>query len=300
VALAQSVDSVLRAEVKRMREEITVWRKEAQRAKQLKDEVEFLRNVTLLQHEEKVPIRIRELERDNGSLRKRIASLEERVKTYEQDEYRQRLALQRGTVGGWQTELARVAAASMGGDDGRQEDGNRQGSRDPSPRGRSGTIRGSPGVGPASDGINFRSRDRGGAPGSEIVIRPTGGETCANCRVRITALDRVSRQEKQAIEEELRITQRKLDEANNEIAAVQKWVKNLVANSHQYPMLALGQPSLEGVVGMEAPNREHDPRSSLGTAYFQRHQAPAERDLSGLKWSSSIAPPSTYLDAYRR
>lgn len=310
VALAQSVDSVLRGEVKRMREELTVWRKEAQRAKQLKDEVEFLRNVTLLQHEEKVPIRLRELERDNAALRKRVASLEEQVKSYEQDEYRQRLVQQRTSVGGWQNELARVAGTAAGnhgnadGNDARQGGGSggvltgsffEDRSRDPSPRGRSGTMRGSPGAGPSNDSIAFR-RDRG----AEIIIRPSGGETCSSCRVRISALDRASRQERQVLEEELRNTQKKLDEANTEISAVQNWVKNLVANAHQYPMLALGQPSLSAVAAMETPNREHDPRSSLGTAYTQRHQAPAEANLSGLKWASAVAPSNTYLDAYRR
>ena len=96
-----SMEVTLRGEVKRLREENSLLQKEAARANQLKNEVEFLRNVTLLQHEEKVPIRLRELEQENLSLRRRCSSLEERLRTLEAEDYRSQHVNYVNMLGEW-------------------------------------------------------------------------------------------------------------------------------------------------------------------------------------------------------
>lgn len=297
-AINQSIDSALRAEVKRMREEVTKLRKESQRASQLADEVAFLRNVTLLQHEEKVPIRLRELERENLGLRRQVATLEEKLKTYEHDEYRQRLAMQRNTLAAVGLDITgtggSTAITGKDADADKSGKGMRRRNTSLSPT----SFRRGTSVGGATPGAS-------GSPKVDIIVRgDTTLESCASCRLKIAAMERVNRADKKELQESLSLTQTRLDAANKELLAIQNWVKSVVANAHQYPHTSGQQPSLEHVATFTSPvgNRERalDPRSSLGERYFQQYADPAIRSQSGLAWSSTIAPAPTYLDARRR
>ena len=354
-AINQSIDAALRAEVKRMREEVTRLRKEAQRAARLDNEVKFLRNVTLLQHEEKVPIRLRELERDNLSLRRQVAVLEERLKSYDNDEYRQRLALQRSLVGsgGGGAQPVLLSGINIGGgggdhhhhghgtDGGGDDHGadgqagggsagasgmggrrptslmrTRQTSMSPlsatrrglAPGGLAGTIGGVGMMGAAADPSSGATPSRTTA--DQIVIKPSdAADSCAGCRLKIAAMERVTRADRRELQEALSVTQSRLEAANAELTAVQNWVKSVVANSHQFPHTASQQPSLERVAGFAGPtaaghaaarDRQLDPRSALGSAYYDRYADPHTQGMSGLTWSSAVAPQPSYLEARRR
>ena len=91
-AMVASMEAALKGEVRRLKDENSTLRREAQRCRALQQEVDTLRAVTLLQSEEKVPIRLRELELENLRLKRVNRSLEERVSTLESDEHRQWLA----------------------------------------------------------------------------------------------------------------------------------------------------------------------------------------------------------------
>jgi hypothetical protein len=90
---AVSMETALKGEIQRLKGENADLRREATRANVLQAELNILREVSLVQHEEKVPIRLQELERDNVRLRATNRSLEERVRMLELDDLRRRLVL---------------------------------------------------------------------------------------------------------------------------------------------------------------------------------------------------------------
>jgi hypothetical protein len=216
-AVMAALETALRAEVKKLREENTELRREAIRAKALQDELSILRNVTLTQHDEKVPIRLRELEQDNLRLRKTNASLEEKLRTFESDEFRQRLLDHHNLFGsGKSTGLAWTDASS------------------PSPAQQSAA----PPTAAAAQQSPLSSATT--QPGRVVVIKQ--GDPCASCKLRVNVTAQAHQAEMKDLKERLAKTQAHAAALEQELLGVQRWLQPLVAGIQAFPLQAHSQP----------------------------------------------------------
>ena len=214
-----ALETALRAEVKKLREENTELRREALRAKTLQEELVILRNVTLTQHDEKVPIRLRELEFENLRLRKVNASLEEKVRTFESDEFRQRLLDHHNLFGSGKST---GVAWGDGGGGGQSQGGNTQGLQ------------------PSSSTPGQAAPYPATGPSKVVVIKQS--DPCASCRLRVSVVEQSHLAEVSSLKEKLSKSQQHASALENELLAVQRWLQPLVANIQAFPRLAQSQP----------------------------------------------------------
>lgn len=271
-AISASMDVALRGEIKRLREEVTDLRREASRVEALQSEVNMLRAVTLMQAEEKVPIRLRELEAENQRLKRTNRSLEEKLSSIEGDmKYRELLS-------SW-------SAADQQ---------------------QAGFLRGlsvQPAQSELERSINDANFESGilpstslGTPqgGKVLVIKPATNP-CLSCGTRLAAAERAFDTEKRRLTSSIKILESRLDAANEEIRAVQAWVAPLVHSLQQYPRLSDNQP-LHQLHNFTSPTRmtseaQHFGRQLLGSSMDLQSPPSVSRPQTGVSLSNS-----SYLD----
>lgn len=203
-AMVASMEAALKGEVRRLKDENSELRREAQRARTLQQEVDTLRSVTLLQSEEKVPIRLRELELENFRLKRLNRSLEERVSTLESDEHRI-----------WLADQYRFYASRSNDKD--SSNNNSAAPADPS-------------------ATEVAVAQRGGGP-----VKAGGGGTCDNCNLKLSTMKRAHLQEMEQIKKEKTQLQEQLRVAQTEIQGIQAWIAPLLADVLRYPHVAATQ-----------------------------------------------------------
>jgi hypothetical protein len=221
-AMMAALETALRAEVKKLREENTELRREAIRAKALEEEVTILRNVSLTHNEEKVPIRLREMEIENLRLRKINASLEEKLRTFESDEFRQRLLEYHNLFGGKST-----GPAVDGGN--------------PSP------VQDLPLAAVQS------SSPLPAAAGSKVVVIKQG-DPCSSCKLRANVMAQSHQVEMKELKEKLAKTQSHAAALEHELLGVQRWLQPLVAGIQAFPRQAHNQP-IQNLHAFASPTR---------------------------------------------
>lgn len=305
-AVASATEMTLRGEIKRLREENNDLRKEAGRAAQLTGEVELLRQATLLQHEDKVPIRLRELERENLRLRRLLNAAEEKLRTLESEEHRQRIIDHHNFFGSagqiaWgqspeEMASSRVTPASLAallGRAGEEEDSGRGGAR------------------PLEGGGN-NSNNKEGAPGRVVVIRGNQGP-CGACKLKIAVATRAAEADRNTAVAEAQRLQTELRKATDELEAIRQWVAQVVATYHQFPLLATnGLIGHSAVLPAGASPLAPTQQQQLHSMQQQRGQpilgnSPAST-MAGLQrvtsmtpqWSSELQHPASFLDAQKQ
>ena len=215
-AISASMDTALRGEIKRLREEVSELRREASRGEALRSEVAMLRSVTLMQAEEKVPLRLRELEVENQRLKRANRSLEEKLISIEGDsKYRElqnswssnEFGLQRPSQGA-QGELER----SLLGDD------------EILPTFTNGSLLSHP--------------FNGSISGNRVLVLKPQNNPCLACGTRLIAAETAFDTEKRQLCSTIKTLESKLAAANDEIRAVHAWITPLVNTIQQYPRSA--------------------------------------------------------------
>jgi hypothetical protein len=222
-----------RSELKRLREENVHLRKMAEEYRKLEQEADYLRGASLMQHEEKVPIRLRQLEQENLRLRKLNTSFEERLKTLESEDYRQRMIdHHRFFHQDFETPAAALSPSPGRGNGGR----------------RNGTDYGNLGGRAESDDIagaveasaaNGMAGNNGVHIGQKSVVVIKGGTgPCTNCKFRLSVQQRAHEGDMMKMKATIADLEAKLSVAQNELDSIRQWVGHVVQVHNQYPTLA--------------------------------------------------------------
>lgn len=240
-------EQALRVEVRRLRDENAVLRREADRARKFEEDLKELKSATLLQHEDKIPMRLRHLEQDNVRLRKQVNNLEEKLKTMESLEAARLRAMELGSPGMMSVSSPQIAK-SVGGNDDTQP------------------------AAPPSSGMTTSNF---------VLARPAVNKgPCTQCRLRIAVNETVHEEQVTALKSQLSELKSQHDVANAQLNEVRQWVAQVVSAHKQYPMLANVLP-LSSVMPANgrSPPREDTPRRAQG------HYIPTTPPQFGLQHS---------------
>jgi hypothetical protein len=216
-AISASMDTALRGEIKRLRDEVSDLRREASRGEALRSEVAMLRSVTLMQAEEKVPLRLRELEVENQRLKRANRSLEEKLISIEGDsKYRE---LQNS----WSS--------------------NEIGLQRPNPQGALGemerSLLGDDEILPTfTNGSLLSHPFNGSITGNRVLVLKPQNDPCLACGTRLIAAETSFDAEKRRLRSTIKTLESKLAAANDEIRAVHAWITPLVNTIQQFPRSA--------------------------------------------------------------
>ena len=238
--MSTATEIALRGEVKRLREENMDLRRRHAHVKALEEEVQFLKTGYRLEQEEKVPIRLRELENENLRLRKQLAMLQEKLKTLESDEYRQRLMDHHAFF----STIAQQQFQSSWGS--------------PAPSASPGRKGGT--ASPATGGA---SADQGSATKNKPSFSMASGP-CERCSVRILAVERAAEADKKELQQTIATLTAELTTAKNELDEIHQFVQKWVSIGQQYPN-ALAQQAHLFVPGLGANPAVNAIHSSLDT-----------------------------------
>lgn len=229
-SISASMDVALRGEIKRLREEVADLRREASRAEVLRAEVSMLRSVTLMQAEEKVPLRLRELEAENQRLKRANRSLEEKLASIEGDmKYRELL-------NSWSTSDQQSVAKEL----------DRSLHAEPVDEAMPSFINGSMlSPHPMNNSVIGNSRI--------LVIKPHVNP-CLTCGTRLAAAELAFESDKKRLTSTITSLEVKLGAAYEEIRSVQAWIAPVLSSLQQYPRLSDSQP-LQQLHNFASPTR---------------------------------------------
>lgn len=276
VAVVASTETALRGEVKKLRDEMIELRREASKVKALQAEVTMLRNVTLMQSEEKVPIRLRELEIENLRLQRANRSLEEKLSSLEGEmKYRSLMSSANAIAMGDSRTAGRAVDSVKIGDMELPHYGNNSfGGREDR-------------VGPGASASS--------PPGKVVVIKH-GDHPCANCNMRISAAQKAFEGERILLVNANKELQAKLRAAEEEIKGVQAWVGPLVQSLQQFPRSAETQP-LQQIHNFASPTRNTGEGQYYGAQRLggisSSLQSPPNTIPPSTQWTSEFAPKGT-------
>lgn len=264
-SIAASTELALRGEVKKLRDEVSELRREALRVRALESEVETLRAVTLMQAEEKVPIRLRELELENQRLKRTNRSLEEKLATMEGD--------------------ARYRDLLMGGGYSRPAD--------PQPQvaaSQESLMEGSL-HGMDASVLLGASTQQSGSPNGKVFVLKLGKNPCLSCSTRLSVAERAFDAEKLRLTQANAELQKKLDAALQEIRAVEAWVAPLVQSIQQYPRTAETQ-HISQLHNFASPSRLTGESQFFGQRVLgsssSLHAPPAVTPVSRHPWVGAV------------
>ncbi|CUG55190.1 Hypothetical protein, putative [Bodo saltans] len=246
--IAASMDTALRGEIKRLREEVSDLRREASRGDALRSEVAMLRSVTLMQAEEKVPLRLRELEAENQRLKRANRSLEEKLISIEGD------SKYRDLLNSWTSSEIGFANRS-----------------NPVQAEMERSLHLEDEVFPTfTNGSMLSHPLNGSVVGNRVLVLKPQSNPCLTCGTRLVAAETAFDTEKKKLHTTIKSLEQRLAAANDEIRAVQAWIAPLVTSIQQYPRSADLQP-LQQLHNFASPTRttaeaQHYGRQMLGSS----------------------------------
>jgi hypothetical protein len=272
----------MRAELKRLRDENTQLRKTADKFRSLEQEADFLRGASLMQHEEKVPIRLRQLELENNRLRKLNANLEDRVRRLESEDWQRHqqffdqdflTAAANEAASAPQSSRPRTGRGGVGGGAADDDD-------------VAGVVEGAMGGGSGGGSAASPGRPSVHIGQKSVVVIKGGTGPCTSCRFRLDIQQRAHEGETIKLKAHASDLETKLAAATKELDAVQQWVAHVVQTHQTYPTLAQRFPSTSLMSPQNAPVTPDYASMSPGATSGGGYGTPSGRQTS-------------YLDAQR-